>query len=377
MSPALRQRGPLLALGALALVAGVWAGLSRLGAAPVGPAAPVHHGPLMVSGFLGTVISLERAVAVRARWALLGPLLCALGTMMLLLSRPSAAAALLTAGSAVVVAVQASLLRHRELHLSVLMVAAVSWLVGNALWAGGRAVFEAVPFWLVFLVGTIAAERLELSRLLPRSPTATRLFLLVLALLLGGAALGLVWRDLGMRVLGAGALGLAAWLFRFDVARRTVRQRGSVGYIAVALLLGYLWLAVGGALALALGNPLAGPRYDALLHALLVGFVFSMVFGHALIVVPALLEVRIEFRPRFYAHLLLLHVSVALRLLGDAGGWSGPRHAGAWLNAAAIALFIVSTALAALGNRTAVRSAACRAGSTTDSGLSSHGGSRC
>ena len=52
----------------------VGAGLLRLGWAVPRPATELaaFHGPLMVSGFFGTVISLERAVALARRWAYLG-----------------------------------------------------------------------------------------------------------------------------------------------------------------------------------------------------------------------------------------------------------------------------------------------------------------
>jgi hypothetical protein len=64
-----RVRYPLLALalGLASLVCGVWAGLLRFGwSLPSGRANLIElHGPLMVCGFLGTVISLERAVALR------------------------------------------------------------------------------------------------------------------------------------------------------------------------------------------------------------------------------------------------------------------------------------------------------------------------
>lgn len=348
MSSAQARRGPLLALGAVALVTGIWAGLTRLGAAPPGPASSMAHGPLMIGGFLGTVISLERAVAARARWAMAAPALCGAGSLALLVGNAPVGALLLCAGSALVVVVQLRLLPGgAELHLVALTLAAVSWLAGNGLLARGLPVFEVVPFWLVFLVGTIAAERLELNRLLPRTARTTALFLGVFALLLAGPPLTLLERDLGLRVFGAGALGLAAWLFRFDIARRTVKQSGAVRFIAVALLTGYGWLGVGGALALAWGHPVAGPAWDALLHALLVGFVFSMIFGHALVIVPALLGVKVPFHGRFYVHLALLHASLALRLAGDFTGALTLRQTGAWLNALAIALFIVSTALAA------------------------------
>ena len=59
-----RLRLPILLLALLALLAAMWAGLVRLGWGwPAGqPTLPINHGPLMISGFLGTVIGLERAV---------------------------------------------------------------------------------------------------------------------------------------------------------------------------------------------------------------------------------------------------------------------------------------------------------------------------
>lgn len=352
MSPDARRRAPqlLLPLGAVALVTGLWAGLNRLGAAPPGPVAPISHGPLLVGGFLGTVIALERAVAARRAWTLSAPALCAAGGAAVALGWSSAGAALFCAGSAVLVVLQLQLLRGGvELHLALMGAASALWLAGNALLAAGWPIFDVVPFWLVFLIGTIAAERLELNRLLPRSRLARGVFLVGFALASAGPPLGLAWRDLGMRTLGAGALVLAAWLLRYDVARYTIRQPGAPRFMAWSLLTGNVWLGVGGGLALALGHPVAGPRYDALLHAVLVGFVFSMIFGHALVIVPALLGVRVPYRARFYAHLALLHLSLGLRLGADLAVIEPLRRASAWLNAAAVALFVVSTALAVLG----------------------------
>ncbi len=350
MNPALRRRGPVLALGASALITGLWAGLARVGAVTATPACPMEHGPLMVSGFLGTVIALERAVAARTWWAMSAPLLCGAGATALLFGRPVEGALLLTLGSLVVVVVQAKmLLGGAELHLVVLTLAAIGWLVGNALLARGRPVFDVVPFWLVFLVGTIAAERLELNRLLPRTPLTVSTFLAGLMLLIAGAVGTLVSRDVGFRVLGGGALALAWWMLRYDIARRTIRQSGATRFIAAALLSGYGWLGVGGVLALAFGHPIVGPRYDAILHAIFVGFVFSMIFGHALVIVPAVLGVKVPFRGRFYVHLALLHVSLVARLVGDLANEQPLRVFGSWANVAAIALFLASTVAAAMG----------------------------
>ena len=72
----------LLVLAAVGLVSGVSGGLSRLGLPLSVPAAAAFHGALMVSGFLGTVISLERAVALGSRWAYAAPLAAGLGTLL-------------------------------------------------------------------------------------------------------------------------------------------------------------------------------------------------------------------------------------------------------------------------------------------------------
>lgn len=352
-------RLPVLLLGAGGLVAGVWAGLQRLGVlAPVARPDALAHGPLMVSGFLGVVIALERAVAARHRWGYAGPLACGVGVGLLVAGAPGAAAWALLAGSAVVVLLLGKLTwRAPALHHAVLALAAGAWLFGNALFAAGRPVFDVVGPWLVFLVGTIAGERLELTRVLPRSRRAVALFGVALSLVVLGGVLSPFQRDVGLRVFGGGAVALALWLFRYDVARRTVRQAGLVRFIAAALLSGYVWLAAGGALGLAWGNPLAGPRYDAVLHALFVGFVFSMIFGHAPVILPAVLGVRLPFRPRFYAHLALLHASLVARTLGDVLGEEVLRRAGAWGNVAALALFLVSSVAAARGRDEALRPA--------------------
>ncbi|MBX5482845.1 MAG: hypothetical protein IRZ16_13545 [Myxococcaceae bacterium] len=342
-------RLPLLGAGIVALVWGMWLGLGRMAAAPItAPLALGDHGPLMVGGFLGTVIALERAVASGRTAAYLGPLFCAFGVVLLLSGRRHEGAIALLAGSLVVLIVLVQVLRQAPaLHHGVLAASGVAWAGGNLLLAAGRPVFDALPFWLVFLVGTIAAERLELTRLLPRSRASRVMFVTAGAAFFAGAVATLGWRDAGMRAMGVGELALCAWLFRYDVARRTVRQRGSVRYIGAALLAGYFWLGLGGVLGLAFGNPIAGPRYDALTHTVLVGFVFSMIFGHALVILPAVVRVRVEYRPRFYFHVGLLHASVAVRVLADLIGSGALRRAGGWGNAIALLVFIGSTALAA------------------------------
>jgi hypothetical protein len=175
-------------------------------------------------------------------------------------------------------------------------------------------------------------------------------------LLLGFAAGGIAV-DSGARLTGLGLLGLSVWLTRNDIARRTVRQTGLPRFTAACLLSGYVWLAVGGVLAMAYGGEIAGARYDAVLHAVLLGFVFAMIFGHAPIIFPAVLGLPVPFRPVFYGHLALLHLSVALRLLGDALAVVPMRQWGGVLNAAAILLFLANTAAAVAAHHRRARAA--------------------
>lgn len=340
------RRLPLLMLGALSLVAGLLTGLARLGIpVPEGAASlALLHGPLMVSGFFGTVIGLERAAALGRAWVYGGPLASGLGGVLLIAGAPlPMAAGLLAFGAGVLTAASVMVWQgHRAGFTAVMAGAAACWLLGNLLWLAGVPVAGVVLWWLLFLVLTIAGERLELSRFRPPSRWAVPAFALALALLLAGAALVPVAGDAGWRLSGAGMALLAGWLVRFDVARRTVRGAGLVRYVALCLLSGYGWLAAGGLLALLGGDPAGGPLYDAVLHAVFLGFVFAMVFGHAPVILPAVLRVAVPYRRWLYLPLTVLHGGVALRVGGVLADDIMVRQAGAMANGAALALFIAA-----------------------------------
>ena len=69
-----------------------------------------------------------------------------------------------------------------------------------------------------------------------------------------------------------------------------------------------------------------------------------MIFGHAPIILPAVLRIALPYRPSFYAHLILLHASLVLRIASDLAAWPPGRMWGGLLNVVAVLLFIVSTA---------------------------------
>lgn len=336
---------PFIALAILALLFALWAGLLRLGwSLPAFNNLTMAHGPLMVSGFLGVLIPLERAVAIRQKWMFGVPLLAGAGWILLFFS-PSLAAVLLTLGSLGTLAILGVMVK-REPHLQTIVMAfgALAWVIGNGLWMMGMPIFQIVFWWIAFLVLTIGGERLELSRVLRPTPNQIRLFSLLTAALLAGALLATFDLNLGARLGGFALLGLSLWFVRFDLARRNLRHPNSLTrYIAACLFGGYIWLGISGGLFLYFGALYAGPFYDAALHSVFVGFIIAMIFGHAPIIFPAILGAQIKFYPAFYWNLGLLHLSLALRLVGDLANLYDLRKWGGLLNEVAILLFLGMT----------------------------------
>jgi hypothetical protein len=347
---------PVMAFAGLALLAGLWAGLLRLGLpVPAGRTDLAElHGVLMPLGFLGTLIASERAVALGRAWAWLAPAASGVGALWLIAGLPATSGRVLVAvGGFVLLAVFVELHRVQpSWHNAVMGGGAACWCAAGVLWLAGRDLSVLVPWLAGFLVLTIAGERLELSRLAALTARGRASFLGAIAVLLAGLVTSIVAQPTGVRVAGLGLTVMAGWLATHDVARRTIRMRGVTRYMAVGLGAGYLWLAVAGALWLVVGHLEDGPAYDAMLHAVFLGFVFSMVFAHAPVIVPAVLRVRLPYHPLFYLPLGLLHTSLVVRLAwGDAAGNALAWQTGGVLNEAAVLLFLAFTATAVVRAR--------------------------
>ncbi len=191
-----RARFPLMALAMLALLAGLWGGLLRLGwqLPLVHASAAAYHGPLMISGFLGTVIGLERAVALGRLWGYAAPLLTGLGAVALVAGAPQGVAALMmTVGSAGLCAVFVAIVMRQWALFTVVMAAgAVLWFVGQSLWLAGWPIHRLVFWWVGFLVLTISGERLELARLVRLTSASQAIFGAGVAVFLAGLGWSLV-----------------------------------------------------------------------------------------------------------------------------------------------------------------------------------------
>jgi hypothetical protein len=224
---------------------------------------------------------------------------------------------------------------------------AFGWYAATLLWLAGYSVAEFVPWMVVFVVATIAGERLELAHVAMHGRSAERWFLTALAAVLLGATATTLWPAIGAHLFGAGLLAITTWLVVFDVARHTVRARALPRYIAVGLLAGYGWLALAGLLWAGAGPAPDGSRYDATLHAVFLGFTMSMIFVHAPVILPAVLRRPLPYHRLLYAPLALLHASLLVRVgLGDAAGleqvwrWAGTVNVVAVLAFAACAVTV-------------------------------------
>ena len=325
----------LLALVAAAVLAGLDAALLRLGTlAPVRsePLAAVH-GVLMVYGFLGTAIMVERAVALRSGgscrdgWGYAAPAAGGAGTVLLLAQvagLPVPGGRLLpgaawVAATALFVGIYAAIWR-RQPSFAVLIQAlgALAGLGGAALWARGLEAATIVPWWAAMLVLTIIGERLELARLAFVSgrtearvlAEATAVLVALVASLLAPAA--------GYPLLGVTLAVLVLDVAAHDVARRTIRAPGLPRLMAACMLAGYGWALVAGLVWIVGGPALSGYRYDTVVHALTIGFALSMVVAHAPVIVPAIARRPLPYHPVMWLAAGLLHVGLLVRVLAGA-----------------------------------------------------------
>jgi hypothetical protein len=350
VQPEPRRLGILVMAGA-SLLAGLFGALVLLGVAGSSPAARLAgaHGMLMTLGFLGTLIALERAVALGRPWGFVAPVASGIAGALLILGGPALVITTLISLAAIVyLAMYLTFIgMDRGLHTWVQAGGAVGWILAAALLQAGRPVADAVPALAAFLILTVAGERLELARMAMLTPARRATFLVAAGIFAAGVVAATWLPDAGLRLGGVGLLALAAWLARYDIARRTVRIPGVTRFIALCLLAGYAWLAVGGAAWLVFGAGASALARDAMLHALFLGFVISMVYGHAPVILPAVLRIPLPYRPGFHVHLALLQAGLAVRVVvGDVLGHPEAWQVGGVLTVTSMLVFVVASVAA-------------------------------
>jgi hypothetical protein len=338
----MKRVAPVLPLIFLSLLAAIWAGWIRIGWSLPLSNLSAQHGGLMVNSFLASLIFLERAVTFKKVWWLALPFVNAFSLVAFLVHQPLLAQGLWVVGSLGFTALCSYFVyRYRELYYFVFLAGAFCLASGNVILLRTDAYSDAVTWWMEFLLLTIVAERLELSRFLGLTKAKQSLLLGCLLTLL----LSLFWPlHLGGNTAFAISLSATAiWLLRYDMARHSVKVKGQHRYSALLLIAGYVWLLITAGLLMVQKSLPFG--YDAVLHSFFVGFVFSMIFSHAPIILPAIAKMPVKiYRPFLYGWFGLLQFSLLLRVLGDVLGHPGLRETGGLANGAVILLFFVSVA---------------------------------
>ncbi len=338
-----RLFGILLFTAGIGLLLGLYTGLIRLGLSL--PAAfemgAMAHGPLMINGFLATLISLERGAALEKLWTYTAPVSFAISAFLLMFGFPVTGGFFLLLGSATLLLIMGYLCRLQSVnHHYIMAGGALALLTGNLLYIMNIPVFELVGWWIAFPLLTIFGERLELNRIMRPPKKAIHLFTLLIGLWILSLAGIHISRDLFWTAGSVIIMCIAAWLINYDVARRTIQSKEWTRYSAWALLTGYGWLVIGGVTGIIHGLPIAGMIYDAILHIFFVGFVFSMIFAHAAVIIPSLTGKLIPYRRYFWLPLILLHGSLLVRAAGDLIYHTELRLIGSYGNLAAILLFL-------------------------------------
>lgn len=334
----------LLVPAVVSLLVGLWLGLHRLGV--VGSTSELRldavHGPVLVLGFVGTVIAVERAVALRRAIGYLAPGLLGVGALALLSPLPLLVGQVLMISGTLALGLIYIGVWHRaeSIATAVQALGAVLAFEAAVLWTVGLTVPAMLPFLVGFVVLTILGERLELARI----AIGLQVERLVLGLSLGlvlAMSLTLIFPGASHSLIGFILIVMVVVMGANDVARRTIRSTGLPRFSAAAILCGYVWIAFAGGLWFYNGEILAGREYDAVVHAVFLGYTVSMILAHAPVIFPAVIRRDVPYTAAMWIPLVLLEISLVLRVvLGDLGGNDTFVRWGGSLNVVAILSFI-------------------------------------
>ncbi|MCU0398813.1 MAG: hypothetical protein MUC73_12015 [Cyclobacteriaceae bacterium] len=300
----------------LNLILGMLTGLGRLGISVPLPEIYIHHGAIMVGGFLGSLIALEKVIPLKKKIFYIGPLLSGGSLLVFISGNFEVAVVLLILASLSFVLVYTTYLQRQfNMYLILAAMGACCWLVGNILLLWKRFYPMAFPWWMAFLLFTIVSERLELSRFLPTTKSQKNWLLFFIMLFTLGVLVP--FHGVGTVITGLSLVLISVWLLRFDVIRITLKKKELVRFTAIALTTGYIALMLDGLFILALSDSVNS--YDIIVHTFFLGFVFSMIFAHGPIILPGVLGLTVRpYHPLFYLPLILLLSSLLMRIGADA-----------------------------------------------------------
>ncbi len=308
-------------IGIFLLLSGIYLGLIRAGYKFPGISISFNHSVIMIFGFLGTLISLERAVAIKKGWIYLSPVLFSLGSILSLFQRELLLIGVLASFILAFAFFYLIKIYGFRFQWFVMALGAILLGMGGILYVLGFNINFVLGFWFSSLILTIGAERWELSVMfVKRKGRNFTFFVIVLFMCLVSATPYDILKGISF-------LLMALWLLYYDVAVFNIKGRGLVRFVAINLLAGYIWLLVGG-----LGWMFSLP-YDLKIHSITLGFVFGMIFAHAPIIFPSIMGKKSSYSSMLYIPFLLLHLSLIIRSFADI-------KLGSLLNAISIILYL-------------------------------------
>ncbi|MBV6643349.1 MAG: hypothetical protein KI791_21695 [Cyclobacteriaceae bacterium] len=325
---------------ATCLITGIFTGWFRLGFDLPVESVFLHHGAIMTGSFLGTVILLERIVAMKKKWLFAFPLINGSSVIFYFLNLKEIAFSCLIIGAFGLVFVFFLInLKHGDLPHRIMWIGATAWLIGNIHLFLFASYAHSILWWMAFLLLTIVGERLELSRFLPVSDAKKYALVgFLIIFLLSGV---LPFHLGGQYLTGASMVLISGWLVLYDMVRKSMKMPGVHRFSAITLLCGYVWLAI--ARLLYILNVTGEVTYDALIHSFFLGFIFSMIFAHAPIILPGVLGLNPRpYHPSLYLWVALFQVSLVVRVSGGLFSINGWKQWGGLVNGIVILLFLIN-----------------------------------
>jgi hypothetical protein len=308
-------RLPFVILAMLSLIAGLLAGLHRIGwNLSLGGISP-NHGSIMVGGFLGTLITLEKIIPLKRNILYAVPVVSGASVVLFFIGQPIysiVSLVLASAGLSIIFFIY--WIREKSSIYFLMLTGAICWLTGNILLIIHNFYPISLPWWMAFVLLIITAERMELMKFLPVSTNQKLIFIGMLLAFVIGCLIS--FHGIGSYLAALSLAGSSIWLMRHDVIALNLKKKDLPRYVGVALLSGYFALLVSGIfLPLLTEQPLG---YDILVHSFFIGFVFSMIFAHGPIILPGVLGLTAKpYHQIFFVWLALLHGSWIIRAISD------------------------------------------------------------
>lgn len=138
---------PFLFLAMLGMLVGLWAGLNRIGWSIYALPAIAHHGAMMVGGFLGSLISLEKIIPLRRKTLYVIPLTSGASMIFFFLHQDVVAITMLiTASIGLCLVFLYYLVTQRHIIYLLMFFGSICWLSGSAVLLSQR--------WLLCLRAT-------------------------------------------------------------------------------------------------------------------------------------------------------------------------------------------------------------------------------